>query len=229
MPKMANRFMVDCTHANLHKIDSAFLKTNQLIGGYDTGSPDVKWTSDDWNYVKSLGLIPVHIDQGFTGSPVNSDVVRDVEPGAWNAVTAETKPWTAVRKTIYCDRNDLMEVLQLGWKGDIWLAWPLNSIPSKDFVLSAYPALSKANLVAVQIGFTGVYDHSVIYDPYWPLAIPQTIKVPNVIGMTEQDASETLYHAGLHPHGPPLVKVIQQTPVAGTMVTPGSTVSVVVR
>jgi hypothetical protein len=226
---MANRYMVDCTHVNLHKISQAFLKTNQLIGGYDTGSPDVKWTSDDWHYVLSLGLAPVHIDQGFTGSPVLSDVVRDVEPGAWSAVTAETKPWTAQRKTIYCDRNDLGEVLQLGWTGDIWLAWPMDHIPTKQDVLTAFPGLLKANLVAVQIGFTGVYDHSVIYDTSCPNVPPGLATVPNVIGMTEQDAAETISQAHLHPHGPPLVKVVTQTPKAGSRVAPGSTVSVTVK
>src|SRR5215469_15668780 len=128
---MANRYMVDCTHANLHKIDPVFLKTNQLMAGYDTGSPDVKWTSDDFRYVMSLGLGVVHIDQGFTGSPISVDTVRDVEPGAWNSVTAETTTWTAKRPTIYCDRNDLIEVLQLGWTKDIWLAWPMDHIPTK--------------------------------------------------------------------------------------------------
>jgi len=225
---MASRFMVDCTHANLHKIDPAFLKTNQLIAGYDTGDPTVRWTPDDWNYVAGLGLKTIHIDQGFTGSPVPSDVVRDVEPGAWNAVVAESEKWTALRPTIYCDRNDLMEVLSLGWRKDLWLAWPLPSIPSKDFVLSTYPQLAQCNLIGVQIGFTSVYDHSVIYDTYWPNVPPATVAVPHVIGMTEQDGASAIAKAGLHPHGPPIPLIKTQSPVAGTMVAPGSTVSVTV-
>jgi len=221
--------MVDCTHANLHKIDPVFLKTNQLMGGYDTGSPDVRWTSDDWHYVMDLGLAPVHIDQGYTGSPVLSDVVRDVEPGAWNAVVAEKTPWNAPRKTIYCDRNDLGEVLQLGWTGDVWLAWPMAHIPTKQEVLNAFPGLNQANLVAVQIGFTTVYDHSVIFDPVWPNLPPGMITVPNVIGMTEQDAAEAIAKVHLHPHGEPLVKVIGQSPRGGVRVAAGTTVSVTVR
>jgi hypothetical protein len=223
--------MIDCTHSNLRGIPVVTMKQNQLGAGYDTGSPNVQWTPEDYTYIHGLGLIPVHIDQGFTGSPVMTATVRDAEAGAWTVQSAINKNgWTAARPTIYAARNDMLNVVQEGWTGDIWLSWPLNSIPTKDFVLKTYPQLAKANLIGVQMGFTNTYDRSVIYDPDWPNK-PQAkiVTVPNVVGMTEEKAAQVIASAGLHPHGPPLVKVISQSPAAGTKVAAGSTVSVTVR
>lgn len=170
---MVNRFMVDCMHKNLTAIDTAFLVKNQLIAGYVTGSPDVKWTPADWAYATKLGLETVTIDQGFTGSPVPTAVVRDAEAGAWpiDLIIDEAK-WLATRPTLYAGRIDMTSLVNQGWKKDIWLAWPMDHIPTKEEILRAHPEYAKANLIGVQIGTTTLYDHSVIYDPYWPNKAP---------------------------------------------------------
>lgn len=176
---MSDRYMIDCTHANLPSVSFA---GSQLAAGYVTGSPDVQWTSDDWRYAASLGLTPVTIDQGFTGSPVPTANVRDVESGAWTPQNAvNVAGWTAVRPTIYAARNDMGTVVSLGWKGDIWLAWPQDIPPSRDQVLAAYPQFKPANLVAVQWKFRTGYDESIVYDAYWPSRAPQ----PQPPGWTE--------------------------------------------
>lgn len=166
---MADRFMIDCIHANLKMIPIAVMKQNQLAALYVTGSPDVKATPADFIYIMQLGLIPVTIDQGFTGSPIAGAMVRDVEPNAWTPANAiNDKPWVPDRPTIYADRLDMTTVVNDGWTKDIWLAWPMDHIPTKDEILTAHPEYAKANLIGVQIGTTPLYDRSVIYDPDWP-------------------------------------------------------------
>ena len=165
---MTYRFMIDCKHANFPRVSFTGC---QLAGGYATGTPDVRWTSGDWGHVTGMGLIPVTIDQGFTGSPVPTANVRDAEPGAWGVADAiDTHGWTAARPTLYAARSDMLAAVELGWRGDMWLSWPQPTPPTRAFVLAAYPELQQANLVAVQYAenVDGIYDKSVVYDPYWP-------------------------------------------------------------
>jgi len=169
---MSDRYMDDVMHANLHFVKFTGV---QLVAGYDTGSPEVRWTDADKAYVRGLGLIFVGIDQGFTGSPVPATPVRDVERGAWSPEAAVNRAgWTAERPTIYAARDDMLTVVELGWTGDIWLAWPETFPPARDAVLAAYPEYKRANLIGVQCGedIAGLYDKSVIYDPYWPGRAP---------------------------------------------------------
>lgn len=137
----------------------------QLVAGYVTGTPDILWTAADW--AEFPGLPQVTIDQGYTGSPVPSAIVRDVEEGAWTAANAvNMSDWTPVRPTIYCDQSDLTGVLAAGWQGDLWLAIP-------GWVTGqALPTAPGCTVVAVQNqpdAGNGAYDLSVVLDPYWPL------------------------------------------------------------
>ena len=180
---MTDRFMLDCTHANLHTTEVlAELSKVTMVACYTTGDPTVQWTTLDKAYVVSLGKTLVTIDQGFTGSPDLKANVRDVESSAWSATKAVDKTgWTTPRPTIYAARYDMFDVINAGWKDDIWLSWPLSAIPTKEEVLKAYPKLTQANLIGVQIGFTHQYDTSVVYDPYWPLLPPDPPKGPTVL------------------------------------------------
>jgi hypothetical protein len=154
--------MYDATHENV----SSLPRNAPMAAGYVTGGPTVKWTDADW--ARFTTTRKVTIDQAFTGSPVPTATVRDVEPGAWTpegAVT-ETANWNAGRPTIYCDRNDLPRVLAAGWKGDLWLAIPSDQPPTVP------PSVPGCTVVAVQYGFPGTHDLSVVFDPFWPARKP---------------------------------------------------------
>ena len=166
------RTMYDATSANEANVDYA---TAQMAAVYTTGSPDVEYSAAQIADLAAQGLVIVTIDQGFTGSPDPDAVVRDVERGAWTAQSAvDRSNWTAKRPTVYAARNDMLTVIADGWTKDIWLAWPSASPPTREFVLSWYPELAKANLVAVQWQFDidGTHDASVVYDNTWPNAAP---------------------------------------------------------
>jgi hypothetical protein len=153
----------DAIHDNVSSIPP----NAEVVMGYVTGSPSVKWTDADWSRFTTTRQ--VSIDQGFTGSPVPSATVRDVETGAWTPEAAVNGPaqWNARRPTVYCNQNTLPRVLAAGWKGDLWLA-----ILSK-FPPTVAPVVPNCTVVAVQYRFAGTFDQSIVFDPYWPRKAPQ--------------------------------------------------------
>jgi hypothetical protein len=167
---MTTRRMLDCMHVNVNVTYHA-LQQGDLVGLYVTGSPDIRCTSSD--EALFTGHQIVTIDQGFTGSPVLSAVVRDVETGAWTPGGAvRTDGWTAERKTIYCSRSTLGDVIAHGWKGDVWLAWP-------GYSASFAPKYPGVNVVAVQNFMGGSFDSSTIYDATWPKAVAPAPVAPH--------------------------------------------------
>jgi hypothetical protein len=154
--------MFDATHDNV----SAIPVNAEMVAGYDTGSADVRWTPTDWKRFATTRQ--VHIDQGAFARPSLTATVRDVESLAWTPETAvrDTAGWNAGRRTIYCNLDTLPRVLAAGWHGDLWLAIP-SSVP---FVEPPY--VPGCTVVAVQYQFTGSYDRSIVYDPYWPARSP---------------------------------------------------------
>jgi hypothetical protein len=77
---VANKYVlqIDATHENVNK-----LPTNLIaVMGYDTGTPDVQWTMDDWNRFPVASR--VHVDQSFLlqfyGTGIST--LADVERGA---------------------------------------------------------------------------------------------------------------------------------------------------
>lgn len=151
--------MVDATHANVTVARQSDVKPD-IVAGYGTGSPDVRWVPPDWALWP--GIPHVVIDQGFAGSPLPTATVRDVESGAWaprNAVRLDG--WHAERPTVYCSRDSLAEVISRGWRGDVWLAWP-------GYTFKSAPVFHGVNVVAVQYTETRVYDLSTVYDTTWP-------------------------------------------------------------
>ena len=182
-----DRYMVDTMHKNLRSISVSFMKSNQLCALYVTGSPDVKATPADFSYIIQLGLIAVTIDQGFTGSPVPNAIVRDIEAGAWPTdLIKDESNWHADRPTIYANRTDAQTLINEGWRKDMWVAWPNDHIPTKAELIGDMPALAKVNLIGAQIGTTATYDHSVIFDPFWPGLPPvignEVLIYPNIPG-----------------------------------------------
>lgn len=160
----------DATHANVLAIPAAA----KVVMGYDTGSPDIRWTEDDWALFPSARR--VHIDQGFTGSPSLTATVRDVERGAWDAHTAVTEMagWVPDRPTIYCNMNTLPAVLTAGWDRDLWLAIPSDSPPTEP------PRVKGCTVVAVQFRFGEAIDLSAVFDDTWPHkpAAPAGVRFP---------------------------------------------------
>lgn len=148
----------DAIHDNVASIPTVA----DVVMGYVTGSPDIKWTSADFGRFPHSRIVT--IDQGFTGSPVLWATVRDVEVGAWDARAAvlDTAGWDVPRPTIYCNMDTLPDILAAGWKRDLWLAIPSNSAPSEP------PIVAEGNVVAIQWRFTGQFDESVVFDPDWP-------------------------------------------------------------
>jgi len=160
------REMIDCTSSNLAHVKTLFPNA-VMWGAYVTGTPDIKYTSAQLAEIPA-GALKVLIDQGYGSPAVTTAHVRDVEPGAWQPKNAvHTSNWETGRPTIYCDRNDLYRpggVLDYGWKGDLWLAIP-GSAPITP------PAVSGCRVVAVQYGFAGSYDKSVVFDDTWPYVV----------------------------------------------------------
>jgi hypothetical protein len=113
------------------------------------------------------GIVQVTIDQGFTGSPVASANVRDVEAGAWTVANAVNRNgWTAPRPTIYCSLDTVQQVAQAGWQGDLWVADYVASPPA-----APPPMPSGIRCVGTQWTDTAdssTIDLSVIFDESWP-------------------------------------------------------------
>lgn len=158
-----------------------------VVMGYDTGDPTTRWTALDWKRFPRARK--VHIDQGFTGSPVLTATVRDVEPRAWGARQAvqDTKGWNPVRPTIYCDQADLPAVLNAGWHGDLWLAILTTRPPA------APPDIPGCTVVAVQHRFGSLFDTSVVFDDFWPERKPAVSGIQfDAPGNTRETASVQL-------------------------------------
>lgn len=176
------RAMYDATGSNADWV-RANLPKPDLMAYYGTGSKGIVWTAVE--VASFAGTTMVEIDQAFTGSPVATAVVRDVENGAWTVENAVKRAgWVPSRPTIYCNRSTLGEVIAHGWQGDIWLAWPgWNGQP--------LPAVPGCTIVAVQDAFHATYDHSVVLDPHWPSLPP----VPHPGAMPSLTTLYRLAHA----------------------------------
>lgn len=167
------RKMGDAIHDNVSAL--AAVPGLQVVAGYVTGSPDIVWTAADW--ARFPGIPHVAIDQGFTGAPVYSATVQDVETGAW--APASVPNWqahcTAPRPTVYCNQSTLPAVLATGWRGNLWLAIPGwqtgNTLPSAP----------GCTVVAVQnqLSVANEYDLSVVLDSTWPEAVVTIPSSPN--------------------------------------------------
>lgn len=159
-----NRTMIDGLGINAAAMH-AKMPHPDLVAVYDTGTPNILWTPQERSLFQ--GITQVTIDQGYRSPVITRSIVRDVEPNAWPAGGAvRLNNWQAERPTIYCDRADLPEVISLGWRRDVWLAWPGYTAPTA-------PDLGPVNIVAVQNTNSAVPELSIVYDQYWPHTPPQ--------------------------------------------------------
>lgn len=164
---MAPRIMGDTIHNNVQILRQLPI---QLVAGYDTGTPDIRWVPADWNLFPDE--IHVHIDQAFgdTRAIEAHVLVFDVEAGAFRPDQAAEliNNNTSPRPTIYVNRDNMYATIasaQLSpkWHGDIWLAFP-GWKPGE--VLPKLPL--GCRYVAIQNVFGGNYDTSIVVDDSWP-------------------------------------------------------------
>lgn len=80
---------IDCTHANI-----AALPPGQQYAGYSTGTPDIRWTAEDW--AAHPGAL--RIDQDAAASDGTADYL-DVERGA--ATNGEAAGWYRRARSSY--------------------------------------------------------------------------------------------------------------------------------
>lgn len=183
--------MGDAIHDNVPAL--AAVPGLQLVAGYATGTPDIKWTMADWQQFPRDILIS--IDQGYQSPATTVSTVRDVEPGAWTPQAAvDRASWPVLRPTIYCNRNDLSReggVLQSGWRGDLWLAYP-GWQPGQPL-----PTAPGCTYVAVQnqLDVQAAYDLSVVLDPAWPARKKPAVIILRVQMPAPINAAQTFLYA----------------------------------
>jgi Putative peptidoglycan binding domain len=161
------RIMGDTIHKNAAVLQRAKI---QLVAGYDTGTPDVKWITQDWELFPDLPH--VHIDQGYGDSRSTEAhvLVFDIETGAFQPNQAESliNANTTARPTIYSDRFNLLPTVVSAmrspkFKGDVWLAYPGWS---RGMPLPVLP--SGCRYVAIQDTYMSTFDLSTVIDNTWP-------------------------------------------------------------
>lgn len=99
--------MLDVTHGSLGRVPR---KTRIKRAGYTTGSPDIRWTSQDWTDNPDA---VVHIDQSDSTIP-NTGNVKDCERGAATipvaALWAENRRKLGLHSTVYLSSSNLAEM-----------------------------------------------------------------------------------------------------------------------
>lgn len=164
---MTPRVMGDTTHSKVRTLPADHL---QLIAGYDTGTPDIRWVPEDWGLFP--GKTQVHIDQAFgdTRAIEAHVIVFDVESGAFAPAQATEliNNNTSARPTIYVNRDNMYATIAAAkqspnWHGDIWLAFP-GWEPGEKLP----PLPNGCRYVAIQNVFAGPYDLSIVLDDFWP-------------------------------------------------------------
>ena len=165
--------MWDATSQNAHLL-VPLVKPGDLLAIYLTGTPDIRWTTTQVaNFPKVKTF--VRIDQAGATAPQSAATVKDVEPGAYRPSDIPNFKFDATvqRPTVYCDRNDLPDVMKV-WSRDIWLAAPgLSETQCLDI------ATANKQIVAVQNVFNAAFDKSVVIDPFWPNKAPVPTPPPN--------------------------------------------------
>jgi hypothetical protein len=81
--------------------------------------------------------------------------------------------WSAVRRTIYCSRAAIPDLVKSRWDEDVWLAWP-------GWTGTTPPDIPGCQVVAVQNDFAIDHDASVVFDDSWPLFRHVHIPLPGI-------------------------------------------------
>lgn len=147
--------MIDTIHDNVGNIPAG----TPRVAGYVTGSPDIKWTAQDWARFPKAGKAPVDQSPGLSAYAANEAMIADIEPqaGTIPAYVAACKERLSARQTLcfYCSQAVVAQVsaalvsakipLSNCW---VWIAnWNLSQAEA-DAVLGT--AVSGVKVVAVQ-------------------------------------------------------------------------------
>ena len=73
-----NTPMIDAIHANVGNVPASTLK----VAGYVTGTPDIRWTHQDWQRFPHAGTVRIDQSPGLAEYASNAASVADIEPGA---------------------------------------------------------------------------------------------------------------------------------------------------
>ena len=73
-----NTPMIDAIHANVGNVPASTLK----VAGYVTGTPDIRWTHQDWQRFPRAGTLRIDQSPGLAEYASNAASVADIEPGA---------------------------------------------------------------------------------------------------------------------------------------------------
>lgn len=75
---------LDTIHANVSKLPASAI----AVAGYVTGSPDIKWTSEDWARFPYASKITIDQSPGLAEFAAGNAIVADVEPQAGTVMAA---------------------------------------------------------------------------------------------------------------------------------------------
>lgn len=148
----------DAKHVNV----SAIPLNAKVVMGYDTGTPDIKWTPQDW--ARFPRARKVHIDQGFGAAFVKTSNLMDVERGAYSP--SQIHEWmhdnTTEDPAVYCNQSTLPFVLDTGYRGNLVLA----KLTTQEPVIPM--TVPGCTVVAQQFEFKTAFDVSAVFSDQWP-------------------------------------------------------------
>src|SRR5579875_3228174 len=89
---VATTLMIDTIHADVNNIPV----TTPKVAGYVTGSPDIRWTTADWDRFPRAGKVRINQDGSTDVSEAGVADVADYEAGAFTE--AQVLEWVKLRK-----------------------------------------------------------------------------------------------------------------------------------
>ena len=89
---VATALMIDTIHADVSNIPVSTPK----VAGYVTGTPDIRWTTADWDRFPHSGKVRINQDGSTDISEASVGDVADYEPGAFTE--AQVLEWVKLRK-----------------------------------------------------------------------------------------------------------------------------------
>jgi hypothetical protein len=147
---VATTIMIDTIHDDVGNIPVNTPK----VAGYITGTPDIMWTTADWDRFPNSGKIQINQDGSTQVSKAGVGNVADFEPGAFTQ--AQVLEWVKLRKhsnlasAVYVNasnRATLTSALQeAGYTGvDLWVAdWSLSEAEAVGLLTTSgdYPVVA---------------------------------------------------------------------------------------
>jgi hypothetical protein len=147
---VATALMIDTIHADVSNIPVSTPK----VAGYVTGTPEIQWTTADWDRFPRSGKVRINQDGSTDVSEAGIADVADYEPGAFTE--AQVLEWVKLRKhshlacAVYVaasNRASLTSALrEAGHTGvDLWIAdWSLSEAEAVRLLSTsgAYPVVA---------------------------------------------------------------------------------------